>query len=1071
MEISYLDFGKPFPNDIAGEFVELAYTRKFANNPTKERNEREAVLRIPLRTTAEEKYRKGEGVIAVVCKPTRDQQIQFSLVQPRSEDEFKRKLTGRFFFQRRHMLVKQHDLIDEFRKGNQPFVSLFETGCGGSQDEVTLIKYLKPKNEVPTISDHEFVRIKSDRNNSKLIENGKFVLPKDILLISNAFLKTCQSGKNQVRIIGKLTLREKLKIVDAVQRLVYHKIGWICFATDYVSETVASDACTLLFLETEQESNVVPAPTRGFNLVEDIRHPYFDRLQEINGEAYNIVNRALFDKECNDVEDIMMHVKGFTVVRKIDFKEFLILTDKEKRELIRRYPTEAIDLLSKCTSFIPFLLWLDYLSDIQEPSSELVKNLLWVAKNRSAFPDQLIDKIHNRKTWEILQNAFEKGKKEELQFILKQLQTTEHLTKFIPKERLEEYVSKYIERFDYDSAIYKFLLHWSKKAPIGKFTLYAGLVAAIATDNVQDFNIWVEKSKGKTEEVNGGIEFLHVPYNRKGNPQWIQVVVKDILDSVRFVDQKTKELLRSKLEKYNDPAIMSEPEVNEQKHGDELEQIREVEKRFNNLSDNGKRHVLKKFQDYETPQKREESPIYKDYEEPKGTPFSLQSVISSFTQSLRWASRQLFLVISFIVLVLMVINFRSVISALKLTETPNPTELSTELFTENTSTSVTPVGSTLTPEVTFTPEANNALIVTNLPIGLLVFNAIQKNDEGDTIHPIYFLSSEIEVPQSAQLNDIAGGFSNCINAANKEPFLSRWSDQYLVLSMAVPCEEDIKIAAKILLEQGSFLYVEKPQNARNAIISFKELLVANFQIVTSSQLINEKYVSFLTGKDKTTFWIVHDLQNPFAVFSFQEEGNDRIKPERETALEAPKSSAYNIISYEWVNNNSALLLLERNNVYRWTFLPFSLEKLDIDLSESQEIMYSPQGKPVVDFSLNKERSIALVYLENEQNYFQFCRLNEENRVSCENEPVFLNQLNEVYQIMWSPDNKQIALTASTLGMITIKDNDNLVQMDCLNGCLFLANTNRDGSLGELQLVRNISGINYFWWIDPTIIDN
>lgn len=437
MEIYYLDFGKPFPNDVAGEFVELAYTENFANHPVTHRVLRENVINIPLQTTVEEKYLSGRDELVVVCKPTSQEQIQFSILQPRSENQYRDKRkwdrTGRFFFQRRHMLLREPDLIEDFRRGNLPYINLLKVGCSDGEKENLLIKYPQPKNlTLPLYYEQDTGNKLPYYNNNRLTDStGKFTLQDDkVLFLSNTIIEvagTDETGKNQIRVLGRMSIDEKIEIVDAIQRLVYHKLSWICFATDYVTETPRSDRLTILFLEGEDESSRVPTPDRGFesvdlnNISKHSKLQYFEALRGLEEYEFSIVNRALFNPECKTVQDIINKVKEDVYAYNVDCRKFLNFAEDKQRKYIKDYDGWFNCLLKNVSKF-SFWKWFDLLVESQRPLEDLVKVLLDYSNEKSQFIPQNVENIQNNDRINmILSKAMEIGTQKQLIFLLEQL--------------------------------------------------------------------------------------------------------------------------------------------------------------------------------------------------------------------------------------------------------------------------------------------------------------------------------------------------------------------------------------------------------------------------------------------------------------------------------------------------------------------------------------------------------------------------------------------------------------------------------------------------------------------------
>lgn len=677
------------------------------------------------------------------------------------------------------------------------------------------------------------------------------------------------------------------------------------------------------------------------------------------------------------------------------------------------------------------------------------------------------------------------------------------------------YARKYLNRFGYDKSFYKVLVDQSRSSHLGNYTICAGLVASVATGNFEDIRKWVDKADSAIEAT-GAIEVLRT-YSRRVNPNWVQEVIPLIeeevgsLDSIN-VNNKTVNitaLLIGALEKLANEELsqvsknLPETNISLENLASEVEQFLDdpdpYKRTFELLSlkkidsneiksNAASLFVLSTAKEYRDEIKgvREKlltifneiksRPIYMEPEKPKEKPLlrfkamvsSWRTTLSFFLLSFKRRLWIFLIVASLIAIIRMLVVNWHVIALTTYNLLP---------ISQNSPTATMLVMDTPLPVMTATSLPSVSIAETNLPVGILIYESVLKSDSEDIIsRPIRYIYPESQSSMDIDFTELLVEDVACMNSADKPLFFYKFNDNFLLLSTAFPCGDEYKINARLFLDQGSARFVANPSAGENVVIDANNLLSSDLSQVDLIRLIEVNrrfYVSFLASKDQekyaTPYWLLHNLSGGQFVFSFFDAGDGVVEIEKKRNLsEATRDTVYNIHSYEWVDNKDLLFLIERKGVYQWIYMPLNFEELGNDITNPENIVISPQIGTILSFSLNKDGSIALIYQENGVNYYKYCKLNNENNVICNAEPVPLIEFKDIYQIMWSPNNMQVAFTASTSDVFITENSEKSVQMDCSNGCLFLADVNPDGSLGESKLVKNVIGISSFWWIDQTI---
>jgi hypothetical protein len=161
-------------------------------------------------------------------------------------------------------------------------------------------------------------------------DDGKFVLPENIKALADALIDVGEKG--QVRVVGEFSLVEKLRIVDAVQRLVYHTdVGWLRCALDDVSRSNIN----LLFVSepAHAEDKVIPWGNLSVKILnwkeinsQKIIASYIQVLSELYPDhSFLEVNKFLFSENLR--RGYKEHKKQVVVLMKIllerNINEFL----------------------------------------------------------------------------------------------------------------------------------------------------------------------------------------------------------------------------------------------------------------------------------------------------------------------------------------------------------------------------------------------------------------------------------------------------------------------------------------------------------------------------------------------------------------------------------------------------------------------------------------------------------------------------------------------------------------------------------------------------------------------------
>jgi len=116
------------------------------------------------------------------------------------------------------------------------------------------------------------------------------------------------------------------------------------------------------------------------------------------------------------------------------------------------------------------------------------------------------------------------------------------------------------------------------------------------------------------------------------------------------------------------------------------------------------------------------------------------------------------------------------------------------------------------------------------------------------------------------------------------------------------------------------------------------------------------------------------------------------------------------------------------------------------------------------FAKDSTRYVAILLQQEKSFELVFCDLNTQN---CET-PVPLPHFKEIYQIMWSPDGQNIAISATLNEDVEVNvpvstDMPISFEASCPRGCLFILDK-VSKNINWIQDVKN--GIQHFWWGVP-----
>jgi hypothetical protein len=1150
MKLAFLDFGKPFVNRIAGEFTELAYTEDFASDPGKDRRDFDAVLRIPQNAAL------SGGQISAAGMPFSDNRFLFVLFQGHFENESQSKPSGRFFTQRRYLLANRNEVLNEFWAGNSPFFSLVETGFLNESDRYFLPTYEGRKGKVVSFQssrekNHSCYLMSRNRlfqlckrNPQSFLStpynNKENEILEKILNLSNFILAAWNESQKRIRIIGVTDFSDKIKIVDAVQRLVYHKLRWLRFSLDYVSQPAPSDPFSLLFVNTEEDIRN-EGEYKDFYWNDASKNvacsPYFNGLCGENARKwqFSIVNKALLDDDCIDINQILELIeKVHNLKQSLKYVDSFWRLDESELRLLIRYEV-AQNFLYANSYPMPFIKWLDLFSELRKTPNELSQILLDLFRQKKlefASFDNIADLKNGEKNWEILRYAFESWDIELLHSLIRLLHDQETSAN-IPEEHIENYVDIYLARNSLDKQIYDFIKSWTNSIQqLSIFVFYVGLVGSIVWTEGQNLSYWLEKSKDVADKSDA-FEYLSIPYNRRGDPNWKSSIIHDIeMVTGLSLDVNTREHLFNALEQhdyhekkrvpstrdvvddYLDSHSVSVDDKTRPSIAFLVSELIKFVKEDNPVVSIETLSILETLDKLGALVPEIQNKLHKvqppHVNSHKGENTSQESAwFSGFKQkistswhglgtSINQLNKQLRPI--YIMGIILFALWWMLTSPLLLplwgrlahflpVMTANPTITITPAFvsTETPSATVAPPTPTamLMPEISPTPTVvaiGEVIRAVDLPIGVLVYETITQDAQGKATYPLYYLSMQgsptiINLPK--EINLMIGNppkpfpvtFAECVMGTSKEPYLMRSDDKYLTLSMAYPCDGDYKIAAKLFLKQDTLDVVESPVESPNAVASADLLFGGKNNItsvVFSSPYLSSKYVTFLANVDQNAYyWIIYDLTNTPKIYSFMGLDNLSIEIVSANNLPSRKENAYSIVSYKLIKNEAVLLFLTNGTKNQWLFLPFVEGTSEID---QERKVVSESDKLILDFSVRDDGAIALIFDENGQNYFQQCNLTITHQVECNTKPILLSKLKEITQLMWSPDGRQVAFSASLVdGGVVADEQGNLTQAICPNGCLFLGDVNEDGILVRLDWVKSItSGITHFWWTDPTI---
>ncbi len=230
----YLEWGKYFSADGASDYVTLA------SSPNKKQLASTLLQQIPYPKNTPFSDRVGNVSIAVV--PRKPSEYVFLQLQRRKENELNNDArTVRYFNQIRYIFLKEIEIYSSFAKGKSIYHQLLEKDP------------YKPKSEKYRLRNY----LNPEKNQRKIVNNISLKDPDGINVISlwHSYLKNTSnvetikfisyelikaiSKKETLQVyVPNLDLEEKLLLVQAIQRLIYPKIGPFSFALDYIIDNL-----------------------------------------------------------------------------------------------------------------------------------------------------------------------------------------------------------------------------------------------------------------------------------------------------------------------------------------------------------------------------------------------------------------------------------------------------------------------------------------------------------------------------------------------------------------------------------------------------------------------------------------------------------------------------------------------------------------------------------------------------------------------------------------------------------------------------------------------------------------
>jgi len=458
MKISFVDYGKPYENNIAREWRELAYSDDFGRSPEMARKD------LALATNVQESglYLGREFVqkhlISAAGSPASEQRYVFTVVQARTEEEKVGK--GRPFFQQRYLVVGREDLLREFKDGaHTVFLSLHQTALEKQDTLKTYDQEAHGSIPAPTYEPAALANLKQNLTDEK------------ILHLAECFLQAAKKKQEQIRLIGGFAdNNRRLQVVDALQRLVYHKVGFICFALHAV--TIPSPSVlTLLFVENEEKDRAIPEPPgkcmrikwdelnwerstdSNFQLLYDICKDEKHRVEDINSVLFEI----------HDMKELKPAVELWEEIRERDFAWF-----KQQSKEIQKKFLEIIehpwDFLIDNKSKMSLWEWFSYVlmlppAESGQNQGELAQKILKANLDGFQPPDDKVSLDEDAKI--LLKRCFESAEKnspqhrDNLKIFLKNLPSQVTGRRLNPEET-RTIISAYTKKVGYDAFMAEF---------------------------------------------------------------------------------------------------------------------------------------------------------------------------------------------------------------------------------------------------------------------------------------------------------------------------------------------------------------------------------------------------------------------------------------------------------------------------------------------------------------------------------------------------------------------------------------------------------------------------------------
>jgi len=566
MNISFIDYGKPYTAGRAGEWTELGYTADFSTDPARFRKTLDISSRIfPASFYLDDENIRSFGKISIIGSPSASESYTLTIVQARAEIEATKPPSGRPFFQRRYLSVSREELLEGFQAGKPTFLWLYKAGIEANGRLIDYehrqgIQELKIKNPAHT-----------DEHNPYLFHKGLFSPKPGILTlaehVNNAGSKN--SKKEQVRVIlqEEIDIEEKLKIAEAIQCLVYHRIGWIRFSLNYVGATAPNDPVTLLFVENEEINKKIPEPVGG---VLPIKYQEmqlqagglqaFQAFETLEGQNVFSITRFLFEK-FEKTEDLIEIINLAKQTRDIGFYDFLEL-ERKKQEQYLYLRTEPSIWLKENVNKTSFWNWVLLLVLLKNQSHEELAQLVIEVTKKGGFQTGVCPNIfpEDKDTiLAILKLAFQS--KEKLRFLFKQTSDTNFLRQMYGKhEDLVQFV-EYASLSSFEDTILEYAnaLRNAWKDEFDDYYFFLGLT--LNSRDFQSFKQWIANHQEySSNEIRG---YFYDSYKRqKKGVQWIAEIVSEIKNQRIPLDANHERQLEKQLSKFDESVSIEIQESN-----------------------------------------------------------------------------------------------------------------------------------------------------------------------------------------------------------------------------------------------------------------------------------------------------------------------------------------------------------------------------------------------------------------------------------------------------------------------------------------------------------------------------